>query len=64
MNGEHHESGQEDWPNDTESSYKTLDELSREEILRALAELNQRTKANNEEDTYSLLARGILHSKV
>ena len=44
--------------------YKTLDELSREELLRALANLDQRVEADNEEDPYSLLARGLLHSKL
>ena len=62
MNGEHHEGGQRDWRGDPGNGSRTLDELSREEILRALAGLDERLKADAE-DTYSLLARGMLHSR-
>ena len=63
MNGEHHESSEWDWRDDPDSGSRTLDELSREEILRALAGLDELLKADAE-DTYSLLARGMLHSKL
>ena len=62
MNGEHHNGGERDWRDDPGNGSRTLDELSREEILRALAGLDQRLKADAE-DTYSLLARGMLHSR-
>ena len=64
MNGEHHESGKGDLRDGPDDGYKTLDELSREELLRALAGLDQRIAADNEEDSYSLLAKGLLHSKL
>ena len=54
MSGEHHESGERDWRDDPG---RTLDELSGEEILRALTGLDELLKANAA-DTYSLLARG------
>ena len=63
MNGEHPENGERDWRDDPGSSYKMLDELSREEILRALADLDERLRTDAE-DAYSLLARGLLHSKL
>ena len=56
MNGEHHDSGEQDWRDGPDDGYKTLDELSREELLRALAGLDRRIEADNEEDPYSLLA--------
>ncbi len=62
MNGENHEGGERDWRDDPGNGSRTLDKLSREEILRALAGLNERLKADAE-DTYSLLARGMLHSR-
>ena len=55
MNGEHHGSGERDWHGDPDSGYKTLDELGREEILRALTGLDERLEVSGE-DTYSLLA--------
>ena len=55
MNGECHESGERDWRDGPNDGIKMLDELSREEILRALAGLDQRIEANNDEDAYSLL---------
>ena len=39
MSGEHHESGERDWRDDPANGSRTLDELSREEILRALTGL-------------------------
>ena len=63
MSGEHHESGERDWRDDPGNGSRTLDELSREEILRALTGLDELLKANAE-DTYSLMARGMLHSKL
>ena len=63
MNGEHPESGERDWRDDPDSGSRTLDELSREEILRALAGLNERLRTDAK-DSYSLLARGMLHSKL
>ena len=60
----HHESGEHDRRDAPENGSRTLDELSREQILRALAGLDQRVEANNEKDSYSLLARGMLHSKL
>ena len=63
MSGEHHESGERDRRDDPGNGSRTLDELSREEILRALTGLDELLKANAE-DTYSLLARGMLHSKL
>ena len=62
MNAEHKESGEGDWPDDPGSGYKTLDELSREDILRALAGLDERLRTDAD-DAFSLLARGMLHSK-
>ena len=62
MSGEHHESDEGDWRGDPDSGSRTLDELSSEEILRALRGLDELLKADAE-DTYSLLARGMLHSK-
>ena len=64
MNGEHHESGERVWRDDPGNGSKMLDELSQEEILRALAGLDERIEANNDEDAYSLLARGMLHSRL
>lgn len=64
MNGEHHESAERDWSGDPGGAYRTLDELSREEILRALVGLDERIEAGNEGGTYSLLARGMLHSRL
>ena len=61
MSGEHQESGEGDWRDDPGNRTKALDELSREEILRALAGLDKRLRADAE-DTYSFLARGMLHS--
>ena len=63
MNGEHHGSGERDRCDDPNSEFKTLDELSREEILRALAGLDQQIRAESE-DTYSFLAKGMLHSRL
>ena len=63
MNGEHHESGEGDSRDDPGNESRALDELSREEILRALAGLNERLKADAD-DAYSLLARGMLHSRL
>ena len=63
MNGEHHEGGEADWPDDSDNGSRTLDELSREEILRALAGLDERLRADAQ-DIYSLLARGMLHSRL
>ena len=57
MRGEHHESSERDWSDDSGGSYRTLDELSSEEILTALAGLDDRLKADAV-DMYSLLARG------
>ena len=62
MGGEHHESGEHDWRGGPDDGFKTLDELNREEILRALAGLDERLKADAE-DTYSLLARGMLRRR-
>ena len=64
MNGEHHVSGEEDWRDGHDDGFKTLDELSREGILPALAGLDQRLEAKNEKAPYPLLARGLLHSKL
>ena len=55
MGGEHHESGERDWQDDPGNGSRTLDELSREEILRALTGLDELLKADAE-DSYSLLA--------
>ena len=63
MSGEHHESGEADWRDDPGNGSRALDELSREEILRALTGLKERLRAD-EDDAYSLLARGMLHSKL
>ena len=63
MNGEHHEPGEGDWRDDPGNGSRALDELSREEMLRALAGLDERLKADVE-DAYSLLARGMLHSSL
>ena len=63
MNGEHHESGEQDCRDDPDSGYSLLDELSREEILRAQAGLDERLRADAN-DAYSLLARGMLHSSL
>ena len=63
MDGERHENGEPDWPDDPGSGLKTLDELSREEILRALAGLDERVRADGN-DIYSLMARGMLHGRV
>ena len=63
MSGEHHQSGEPDWPGDPDNGFRTLDELSREEILIALAGLDERLKADTV-DTYSFLARGMLHSRL
>ena len=63
MNGEHHESGERDRRDDPSDRSRALDELSRKEILRALAGLDQRLKADAE-DAYSLLARGMLHGRL
>ena len=54
MSGERHERGEGGWGDDPGNGSKALDELSREEILRALAGLNERIKADAE-DAYSLL---------
>ncbi len=63
MNGEHNDSGEQDWRDGPDSEFRKLDELSREEILRALASLHGWVEAGNDEDSYSLLVRGMLHSK-
>ena len=42
MRGEHHESSERDWSDDSGGSYRTLDELSSEEILTVLAGLDDR----------------------
>ena len=63
VNGEHHESGERDWPDAPADGSRALDELSREEILRALAGLDERLRADAN-DIYSLLAKGMLHSKL
>ena len=52
MGGEHHESGEHDWRGGPDDGFKTLDELSREELLRALASLDERLEAIYEEDAY------------
>ena len=57
MNGEHRESSERDWREDPGNESRALDELSREEMLRALAGLDERLKVDSE-DSYSLLARG------
>ena len=62
MSGEHHESGEPDQRDDPGSGYKTLDELSREEILRSLAGLDELLKADAD-DAYSPLARGVKLSR-
>ena len=61
MKGEHHDGVEHDWRDDPDDGSKTLDELSREEMLRALAGLDERLDANGE-GAYSLLARGMLYS--
>lgn len=63
MNGEHHESGDGDWPGDSGNGSRALDDLSREEVLRALAGVDERLKTDAD-DAYSLLARGMLHSRL
>jgi len=63
LSREHHESGEPDWRDDPDKGSRALDELSREEILRAPAGLDERLKAEAD-DAYSLLARGMLHSKL
>ena len=63
MSREPHDSGEPDRRDDPDSESKLLDVLSREEIMRALAGLNERLKAGKD-DAYSLLARGMLHSKL
>ena len=63
MNGEHHESGEPNWRDAPGNGSRTLDDLSREEILRVLAGLNERLRADAD-DVYSLLARWLLHSKL
>ena len=60
VSAEHHESGERNWPDDPANGSRTLDELSREEILRALAGLNERAQGRRG----GLLARGMLHSKL
>ena len=64
MSGENQESGEPSWRDGPDNGSKMLDELSREDILRALAGLDERIEAGSEEDTYSLLVRGMLHSKL
>ena len=56
MNGEHHVGSEHDWRDGPGDGSKTLDDLSQEEIRRALASLDERLKVSGE-DTYSLLAR-------
>ena len=63
MSGEHSESGEPDRSGDPVNCSKTLDELSREEILRALAGLDEQLRADPE-DAYSFLARGMLYSRL
>ena len=48
MSGERDESAERGWRDDPDSSNKMLDELSREEILLALAGLDERIEAGNE----------------
>ena len=62
MNGEHDESGEPDWHDAPDNESRALDELGREDILRSLAGLNERLTADADE-AYSLLARGMLHSR-
>ena len=56
-------SGEPDRSHAPGNGSRALDKLSREEILRALAGLDERLKADAE-GTYSLLARGMLHSRL
>ena len=64
MSGYHYDGGEQYWHDHADDGFKTLDELSREETLRSLAGLDQQIEADNEKDTYSLLARGLLHTKL
>ena len=48
MNRERHESGERDWRDGPGNGSGTLDQLSREEILLALAGLDERLKTNAE----------------
>ena len=57
MNGECHDSGEEDRRDAPGNESKALDELSHEEILRALAGLDERLRADPK-DAYSLLPGG------
>ena len=63
MNGERHESGVQDWRHAPGNGCRAPEELSREEILRALASLDEWLKANAD-DAYSFSARGMLYSKL
>ena len=49
VNGEHHESSEGDWRDDPGNGSRALDELSQEEILRALARLDERLRADPED---------------
>ena len=53
MKGEHHDGVEHDWRDNPDDGSRTLDELSREEMLRALAGLDERLDANGE-GAYSL----------
>ena len=64
MNDKHHESGEAVWCDGLDNWPRTVDELSREEVLRSLAGLDERFGANRDEEAYSLLARGLLHSRL
>ena len=64
MSGDLDDGRQQYWHDHADDGFKTLDELSRDEILRALAEPDQRIEADNEKDSYSLLARGLLQGKL
>ncbi len=63
MHGDHHENGEPDRRDAPDDGSRALDELSREEILRALAGLDERLR-DDAEDAYSLLARGMLHNRL
>ncbi len=63
MNGDHHENGEPDRRDAPYNGSKALDELSREEILRAVAGMDERLRADAD-DASSILARGMLHGKL
>ena len=53
MSGEHHESGERDRRDDPDNGSRTLDELSREDILRALASLTNDSRPTRKTPTPS-----------